>query len=428
MIGLRIREARQARGMTQATLAKGISSRTYISAIELGRVKPSAENLRQIAERLGEPLSHFLPDSIDEARQRVETTLNQAKGLLAAGMVAEARELLSMVTSACTEDMPTEIMALYHELQGDLEQLDGAMLQSALSYTLASDAYLKADHLRRAWTCRYTAAFALYQAGHMEQAISLGVDAAKLLCGSNEGEAKALTHYIIGCAYFAKGDVHKASTAFASAKGCAEDNETETNLRALLGECSCKVRQGEWRAALNLSRKAVALAEKHNFFEMQAEALIAAMACSVRMGEYEKAKQMLAQVSSLAGLPISTKCKAYREMLLVTKEVLPLEDTACLESTLGDLLQSDGAHLETWDVLKSQWALEKCRLLRDPQAALAQVESFAREFCNLERLKDASDVLAFGAELLQNTGATRDAYSLLGRAYALLQGNKTPRA
>jgi transcriptional regulator with XRE-family HTH domain len=30
MIGLRIREARQARGMTQATLAKGISSRTYI--------------------------------------------------------------------------------------------------------------------------------------------------------------------------------------------------------------------------------------------------------------------------------------------------------------------------------------------------------------------------------------------------------------
>jgi len=161
---------------------------------------------------------------------------------------------------------------------------------------------------------------------------------------------------------------------------------------------------------------------------MQAEALIAAMACSVCMGEYEKAKQMLAQVSSLAGLPISTKCKAYREMLLVTKEVLPLEDTACLESTLGDLLQSDGARLETWDVLKSQWALEKCRLLRDPQAALAQVESFAREFCNLERLKDASDVLAFGAELLQNTGATRDAYSLLGRAYALLQGNKTPRA
>lgn len=109
-------------------------------------------------------------------------------------------------------------------------------------------------------------------------------------------------------------------------------------------------------------------------------------------------------------------------MLLVTKETTPLQDTVSLESTLDNLLQSAGTHLDRWDTLKSEWALEKCRLLRDPQNALARVEQFAADFCYLGRFKDAAETLAFGAGLLRNTGAPYDAYSLLNRAYALLQG------
>ena len=410
--------------MTQATLAKDIASRTYISAIELGRIKPSADNLKLIAEKLGEPLSYFLPGPLDEAKQRLETTLNQAKGLLAVGKVVEARELLSMVKGACAENMPTHIRALYHEAQGELLLSVGAILQSALSYTLASDAYVRSKQLRKAWACRYAAAFALYQDGHMDQAISLGVDAVNLLCDSEECEAKALTHYMIGCAYFAKGDVTKASAFFADAKACADDNNTETALLALLGECSCTFRQGQWLTALTLSRQAVALADKHRFAEMQGEAMIVVMICRVRMGEHEEAKQVLTQIASLTGVPISLKCKAYREMLLVTKEATPLQDTACLESTLGNLLESAGAHLDKWDALKSEWALEKCRLLRDPQYTLTRVEQFAADFYHLGRFKDAADTLAFGAGLLRNTDTPDDAYSLLSRAYALLHGQQ----
>jgi len=127
--------------MTQATLAKDIASRTYISAIELGR-QPEVDRRKT----------------------------------------------------------------------GRAELSVGAILQSTLSYTLASDAYARSKQLRKAWACRYAAAFALYQAGHMDQAISLGVDAVNLLCDSEECEARALTHYMIGCAYFAKGDVKKASS------------------------------------------------------------------------------------------------------------------------------------------------------------------------------------------------------------------------
>jgi len=76
----------------------------------------------------------------------------------------------------------------------------------------------------------------------------------------------------------------------------------------------------------------------------------------------------------------------------------------------------------SWDRLKSEWALEKCRLLRNPQDALSRVGEFAEAFCRIERFKDAADTLAFGAELLKSTGSVDDAYALLSRAYSLMQG------
>ncbi len=72
-----------------------------------------------------------------------------------------------------------------------------------------------------------------YQAGHMDQAISLSFDAAKLLNDSEECEPKALTHYLAGCAYFAKGDVQKASASFAQARHCVDDTQVESTLLAL---------------------------------------------------------------------------------------------------------------------------------------------------------------------------------------------------
>ena len=422
MIGLRIREARQVRGLTQAALAKGIASRTYISAIELGRIKPSAENLQIIAERLGQPLSFFLPDSLNDALQRLAAKLKQAKTLLAVDKIVEARELLHQIEAACKETVHMNIFALYHEVNGRLQQVDGALLQSALSYTLASDAYIKCKQLHKAWECRYAVAYALYQAGYMDQSISVSLDAVRLLSDTQECEPKALTHYLIGCAHFAKGDAHKARTFFAEARAFMNDTTLEAALLALLGECSCMVHQGQWQSAFALSQTAAGLAEKHNSVEIKAEALIAVMACSVRMGEHGEAKQVLAQIASLPGVPISVKCKAYREMLFVTKETVPLENTACLETTLSHLLQSADTRLDNWERVKSEWVLERCRLLRDPQVTLARVGTFADSFCRIGRFKDAADVLAFGAELLKKAGSVDEAYALLSKAYALMQG------
>ncbi|MBS3985871.1 MAG: helix-turn-helix transcriptional regulator [Selenomonadales bacterium] len=42
MIGQRIREARKAKGLSQGQLAQGMVSRSYITALENGRIRPTA--------------------------------------------------------------------------------------------------------------------------------------------------------------------------------------------------------------------------------------------------------------------------------------------------------------------------------------------------------------------------------------------------
>src|SRR5438309_1296267 len=61
-VGDRLREARLARGLTQAELARGLATKGFISQIERNRTTPSLPKLRVMAERLGLPLGHFTGD------------------------------------------------------------------------------------------------------------------------------------------------------------------------------------------------------------------------------------------------------------------------------------------------------------------------------------------------------------------------------
>jgi putative transcriptional regulator len=51
---MRLREAREARGMTQETLAKKVGvSRAYLSRLEMGRHDPPLSRVRKLAKALG---------------------------------------------------------------------------------------------------------------------------------------------------------------------------------------------------------------------------------------------------------------------------------------------------------------------------------------------------------------------------------------
>lgn len=72
-LGERIRKVRRDKGLTQDDLARDIFSKSYVSAVELGKIQPSIKALRILARRLQHPLSYFVealePDLNTDATQ-----------------------------------------------------------------------------------------------------------------------------------------------------------------------------------------------------------------------------------------------------------------------------------------------------------------------------------------------------------------------
>ncbi len=63
-VGGRLKAARIARGLTQEQLARGFASKGFISLVERDRLNPSLPKLRLLADRLGQPLSHFVQEAV----------------------------------------------------------------------------------------------------------------------------------------------------------------------------------------------------------------------------------------------------------------------------------------------------------------------------------------------------------------------------
>src|ERR1700674_33905 len=65
-VGSRLKAARIARGLTQQQLASGLASKGFISLVERDRLNPSLPKLRLLADRLGQPLSHFVQEAVPQ--------------------------------------------------------------------------------------------------------------------------------------------------------------------------------------------------------------------------------------------------------------------------------------------------------------------------------------------------------------------------
>ncbi|GAC1455319.1 MAG: hypothetical protein NVSMB8_00450 [Candidatus Limnocylindrales bacterium] len=94
-LGDRIRQARLDAGLSQAELGTPHFTRAYVSAIELGKVRPAMKSLEFLADKLGKPVSFFVADEAGD-RRRLERTaqLARANQLVAEGKPRDAIDLL----------------------------------------------------------------------------------------------------------------------------------------------------------------------------------------------------------------------------------------------------------------------------------------------------------------------------------------------
>ena len=92
-IGEQIRQLREERGMTQAQLAEGHTTPSYVSYIERTNSLPSRKILRVLAERLGVPLGYFEVAQEKDRHPTLMVDLERMRAYMELGELQTAEKL-----------------------------------------------------------------------------------------------------------------------------------------------------------------------------------------------------------------------------------------------------------------------------------------------------------------------------------------------
>jgi tetratricopeptide (TPR) repeat protein len=93
VIGRRVQRLRRERGLTQRQLAEPVYTPAYVSTLEAGRVRPSDEALRHLAERLGVEFEELATGRPARLATDLRLRLTEAQRTLAVGEAEEAAAL-----------------------------------------------------------------------------------------------------------------------------------------------------------------------------------------------------------------------------------------------------------------------------------------------------------------------------------------------
>ena len=108
-LGLRLRAARVAKGMTQTDLAGEEVSVGYVSRIEAGHRRPNLQVLTDLCRRLGTPVEQLLMGVAPQDLEHIRLTLDFAELSLESGQPqaaeAQAREARELAEAASLKDL-----------------------------------------------------------------------------------------------------------------------------------------------------------------------------------------------------------------------------------------------------------------------------------------------------------------------------------
>ena len=251
-LGARVREARQAVGLSQSRLAGGRFSKEYISQIERGKTRPTVETLAWLAEQLGVDAAYLSSGVSGAERARVETALARGEALAEAHRYAEAVEEYVRVSPEAAGSADLE-----------LRRLTG-----------------------QAW--------ALIHVGDLKQAIDV-LQQARVLSERHEfsdiERAGVLFH--LGVARYKLSSISTALALFGEALALAERSGLPCDLlraRILEWRSRCYRRLRDWAAAREDVERAVELAQGVNDLRVAANAYFQASLVAEREGHWVVAR------------------------------------------------------------------------------------------------------------------------------------------
>ena len=259
-IGRRIQVRRLELGLTQAEVAAGMLSPSYLSLVESGRRQPAESALEHIANQLGVDAG-YLRDGIDaEARRRARLGLGQAEVALQRGDFPDAhkRFVVLEVDSGLSDEQQGQARfgrARAAEGMGDLDE--------AIEILRELSAAAQRDPAVNPWLDVATALTRCYSAaGDIDLAVQVGEramhDAAELGLGASAEYVR------LGCtvmdAYHGRGDLAAASQLGADLVARADKAGTAlARGTAYANAAGIAETRGQIAQALSLTDRALAL-------------------------------------------------------------------------------------------------------------------------------------------------------------------------
>jgi transcriptional regulator with XRE-family HTH domain/Tfp pilus assembly protein PilF len=265
-MGERLRQLRVSAGMTQSDLAGDRFSKEYVSQIERGKTRPTAETIEWLAARLGVDAG-FLANGVSaDARGRVETTLARAEALAEADQLDEAAELYVDIRTAVLATGLPELEARTLSGHGRVllyqakprEALDLLVRARELSEGAGFSDVERAEILFRTGVARYMLSSIATAIGLLSQALELA-ERSGMPCDQLRSQ---ILHFRSRC-YRRQRDFEAAREDVERALELAEGVSDRRTMGHLYFQASLLAeREGHWVLARNYAERAKAQYEE----------------------------------------------------------------------------------------------------------------------------------------------------------------------
>ncbi len=422
-LGERLRKARTQAGLSQGQLGAPHFTRAYVSAVELGKIRPSVKSLEFIAAKLGKPTAYFMEEQgAEEDRRLRELAVREVTALLTRATAPKALERASQLLDSSTS--PAEIgrlrlyiatarnfLSLGPQALGDLavaerlaRQLNDDRLAGAIAYQTAIALRLTGEHQRargilesllsrleasptpdppmRVKLLKDLGAIA-YDLGELDAAS--GYYNAALEWSKDIGDVAGLVsiYHGLALAYRGRGDLDAATGYLQRALGATEvanDLGYAATLHNALAIIAAE--RGHMKSAYEHVDRAIAIARVNGPAAYVPHYLNTKAECALRMDDLDTARTFAMDASSEAAASRNERAGAAARIVL-----------ADIEAKLGNLDQSS-RHLKE--------AVAKYRAI-NARSELGEV------FMRLSKLA-------------QRRGLTREASDYASQAYDMTKG------
>jgi transcriptional regulator with XRE-family HTH domain len=431
-IGDRLRQARLRAGLTQGELGQGRFSKSYLSAVERGRIKPSLAALAELAETLQVSIAYLLGEGGELAggpapaeREARLVTLHAAITALAQELPAEALERLAPLLNDPTLTESERVgCALLRGLA--LMALDEPQVEeAAVVLRRAAERAQSLGEARLALQARLALADALLASGDSAAAL------AEAETSQSAWERGAITdpalfaqvQRLTGSAHLAAGHIEAARDAFTQVLTAgAGFIDLRTAMLAHEGLARCALANGQPADAvphLQQGIEALRITTERNYrSELALRALLARV--FHQLGQLDAARDTL-----LTGLPAVEAGEFPRELARLNVEL------AAVLFSLNDL---DGAAAAAERArqaaaaapapeaqeLQGQASLTIARIAAARQDTAMAEQAFKDAIELLEQIPDTggrADAQTQYATYLAAQGRFAEAYELMRRAY-----------